>query len=173
MTKKAAKSKPKQQVQKTTRLVVLYGLDDTGAPRGAKFIEPDEALLSRLAQALRLRIGIAAGGGKHSDTLGEIPLGRVYATGKGSVPNINQDLYDKLNALVGGDPGPISKALPKTWDDVAAGALVIAQESLTDGWFEAIVTARDGDTLTLKFRDYPSQPEITRPLTAVALLKHD
>ena len=34
---------------------------------------------------------------------------------------------------------------------------MIAQEALDDGWWEAIVLARDGDTLTLKWRDYPWQ----------------
>jgi hypothetical protein len=168
---KSAKPKTKPSGSKITRTIVLFGLDD-GKPRAARFLDDNENLLARLAQALGLRMGIATGS-KYDDTLDEIPLGRVYATGKGSVPNIGQDLYDKLNALVGGEPGPISKALPKTWDDIAAGHLVVVQESIADGWFEAIVTARDGDMLTLKFRDYPSQPEITRPLTAVALLKHD
>lgn len=173
MSKKPIKSKPTRQAQKPTRFVVLYGLDDTGAPRAAKFIEPDEALLSRLAQALRLRIGIATGGGKHSDTLADIPMGRVYSRGNGVVPSISQDLYDKINALTGGEPIPISAALPKSWDELAPGHVVVAQESIADGWFEAVVTKREGDTITIRFRDYPSQPEIVRPITAVALLKAD
>ena len=39
--------------------------------------------------------------------------------------------------------------------------------------FEAVLVKRDGDSLTLKWRDYPSQPEVVRPITAVALLKRD
>ena len=172
MTKKQTKAKPKTSAIKITKSIVLFGVDENGKPRAARFIDDNESLIARLAQALGLRMGIATGS-KHADTLDEIPVGRVYATGRGSVPNISQELYDKLNALVGGEPGPISKALPTTWDDLAAGHLVVVQESLADGWYEAVVVSRDGDMLTLKFRDYPSQPEITRPLTAVALLKHD
>ena len=52
--------------------------------------------------------------------------------------------------------------LPTSWDDIAVGHLVIAQESLDDGWWEAIVLARDGDMLTLKWRDYPWQPNVLR-----------
>ena len=61
--------------------------------------------------------------------------------------------------------------LPTTWDDIAVGHLVIAQEAEMSGWWEAIVLARDGDMLTLKWRDYPAQPNVLRHAGAVALLK--
>ena len=178
MTKKPTKSKIKTPAKtkapspKITSSIVLFGLDAEGKPRAARFIEDDESLVARLAQALGLRMGIATGT-KHADTLDEIPVGRVYATGKGSVPNVSQDLYGKLNALVGGDPGSISTALPKSWEDLAAGHLLIAQDSIADRWFEAVLVKRDGDSLILRWRDYPSQPEFSRPITAVALLKHN
>ena len=172
MSKKPSKAKTKIPVSKNTRSIVLFGLDENGKPRAARFIDDNENLLARLAQALGLRMGIATGS-KHVDTLDEIPVGRVYATGKGSVPNISQELYAKLNALVGGEPGPISPTLPKSWDDLAPGHLVIAQDSVADGWFEAVLVKRDGDSLTLRWRDYPSQPEFIRPTTAVALLQND
>jgi hypothetical protein len=66
---------------------------------------------------------------------------------------------------------PAAPGLPTSWDDVAVGHLVIAQESLGDGWWEAIVLARDGDMLTLKWRDYPWQPNVLRHAGSVALLK--
>jgi hypothetical protein len=62
-------------------------------------------------------------------------------------------------------------SLPATWDDVAVGHLVIAYEDAINGWWEAIVLARDGDMLTLKWRDYPWQPNVRRHAGAVALLK--
>ncbi len=60
---------------------------------------------------------------------------------------------------------------PATWDDIAVGHLVIAHESAFDGWWEAIVLARDGDMLTLKWRDYPRQQNVVRHAATVALLK--
>ena len=48
--------------------------------------------------------------------------------------------------------------------------MVIAQESLGDGWWEAIVLARDGDMLTLKWRDYPHEANVLRHASTVALL---
>ena len=56
-------------------------------------------------------------------------------------------------------------------DNIAVGHLVIAQEAKWDGWWEAIVLARDGDMLTLKWRDYPWQPNVLRHAGSVALLK--
>jgi hypothetical protein len=170
--KTKAPAKPNPQASTISRAIVLFGLDEHGKPRAARFIDDNEHLVGRLAQALGLRMGIATGS-KHADTLDEIPVGRVYATGKGSVPTVSQELYDSLNALVGGDPGTISSALPKSWDDLAPGHLVLAQESIADGWFEALLVKREGESLRLRWRDYPSQPEFARPITAVALLKHD
>ena len=60
--------------------------------------------------------------------------------------------------------------LPATWDDIAVGHLVIAHENAIDGWWEAIVLARDGDILTLNWRDY-QQPNVVRHAGSVALLK--
>jgi hypothetical protein len=53
--------------------------------------------------------------------------------------------------------------------DIAVGHLVIAHEAAKEGWWEAIVLARDGDMLTLKWRDY-DQPNVTRHVGSVALL---
>ena len=58
-----------------------------------------------------------------------------------------------------------------TWDDIAVGHLVIAQESAIVGWWEAIVLARDGEMLTLKWRDYPDCPSFIRHSNSIALLK--
>jgi hypothetical protein len=52
----------------------------------------------------------------------------------------------------------------------SASAILCAQENAVDGWWEAIVIARDGDMLTIRWRDYPG-PKLVRHRTAVALLK--
>jgi len=57
----------------------------------------------------------------------------------------------------------------QSWNEIAPGHLVIAQESAEDGWWEAIVIDRKADTLTLQFRDY-SQPKIVRHRSAIALM---
>jgi hypothetical protein len=60
---------------------------------------------------------------------------------------------------------------PRGWDDIQIGNLVIAYESADDGWWEAIVEAKSGDSFTLRYRDYPDLPTIVRTSAQIALLK--
>jgi hypothetical protein len=99
------------------------------------------------------------------------------------MPPIRRDLYDNLveQLQLAGQPVPETHSqvqaeqtgpdLPATWDDIAVGHFVIAHESAAEGWWEAIVVARDGDMLTLKWRDYPWQSNVVRHAGTVALLK--
>jgi hypothetical protein len=50
------------------------------------------------------------------------------------------------------------------------GHLVIAQEGLDYGWWEAIVLGRNGDMFTLRFRDYPKLPKFACHRNAIALM---
>ncbi len=118
MSKKPTKPKAPKTAAKLSRIIVLFGLDEEGKPRVARFPDDDPALISKAAQALGLRVGIATKG-PHFEIVQKLPIGRVYATGNGTVPKVAQDLYDQLNALVGGEIGPISLTLPKSWDAIA------------------------------------------------------
>lgn len=61
--------------------------------------------------------------------------------------------------------------LPIDWRRSAVGQLVIAQEDNPEnGWWEAIVAEINGDTLTLRWRDYQKQPKFNRSRHAVAML---
>jgi hypothetical protein len=68
------------------------------------------------------------------------------------------------------DELPVATGLPRTWDEIAPGHLVIAQEALDYGWWEAVVIGRDGDMFTLRFRDYPKLPKFVRHRNAIALM---
>jgi hypothetical protein len=65
---------------------------------------------------------------------------------------------------------PAARGLPRSWDDIAAGHLVIAQESLEYGWWEAIVLDRKNDSFTLQYRDYPHLPKFVRHRSGIALM---
>jgi hypothetical protein len=59
------------------------------------------------------------------------------------VPYIRRDLYAKLVAAAGtsasaNSPSQQNGDLPKNWDDTGPGHVVIAQQSLDDGWFEGV-----------------------------------
>ena len=68
------------------------------------------------------------------------------------------------------DSLPVARGLPRSWDEIAAGHLVVAQESLEYGWWEAIVLERKGDSFTLQYRDYPHLPKFVRHRSAIALM---
>ena len=94
------------------------------------------------------------------------------------VPPIREDLYEKVVATInpygeaGKDPGePIAPDFPSTyWDAIKPGHVVLAQDGLIGGWYEAVVVGRTADKLTLRSRDYPGYPKFTVPVLTVALL---
>jgi hypothetical protein len=68
------------------------------------------------------------------------------------------------------NPNPTAQDLPGTWDDVAPGHVVLARESLECGWWEAVVTERNGDLVTVRYRDYPQYRTMVRHRSAIALI---
>jgi hypothetical protein len=52
----------------------------------------------------------------------------------------------------------------------APGHLVIARETLEVGWWEAVVVERNGDLVTVRYRDYPQYPPMVRHRSAIALI---
>ena len=105
-----------------------------------------------------------------------LPAGRLHANGKGLVPYIKGDLYNELlfatlaTELVKANPDPAPQDLPRTWDALAPGHLVIARETLKVRWWEAIVVERTGDLVTVRYRDYPQYPPMVRHRSAIALI---
>ena len=65
----------------------------------------------------------------------------------------------------------LTDLVDELWSKITIGSLVIAPEDdRDDGWWEAIVVDRRGNTLTLRWRDFPKLPLITRKLKDLALL---
>ena len=130
-----------------------------------KFPKPSNALHAILVDMRRFKDG-----GDVHDRL-HIGLGSRNLYGKivEQLKLAGQPVPDETDQSAAEQPAP---GLPATWDDIAVGHLVIARDStVDDGWWEAIVVARDGDMLTLKWRDYPLQANAVQHAGAVALLK--
>jgi hypothetical protein len=164
----------------TSPLIVL-GFDEQQKPRGAKFVDAKPDLVTKAADLMGLKV-YEATAEEVAELAKKLPLGRLYANGRGFVPNIRQLLYSDLVvalALEGqaalskngdNDSLPAARGLPRSWDEIAAGHLVIAQESLEYGWWEAIVLERKGDSFTLQYRDYPHLPKFVRHRSGIALM---
>jgi hypothetical protein len=183
-----AKANHSTQLRTCPSPVVLFGIDSRGKPKAARFGKNAATLARKAASQLQLRT-ISGDDPKIADIAARLPVGRVHATGKAFVPFVRRDLYDKLIAAAGNgngsSPATGSHAggaatanppngnpnLPRSWDQIALGDLVVAQEEdPADGWYEAIVIEVNGDMLTLRWRDYPRLRRITRHRLRLGLL---
>ena len=176
---KASVTKSSNARPATTPPLIVLGFDDQQKPRGARFVDAKPDLVTKAADAMGFKV-YETSPPEVAEAARKLPLGRLYANGRGIVPNIRQSLYSDLVVILGQEPDaalsrngnglPAALGLPRSWDEIAAGHLVIAQESLEYGWWEAIVLARKGDTFTLQYRDYPHLPKFVRHRSAVALM---
>jgi hypothetical protein len=184
MTRQASESKKRDG---DADITVLFGTDEHGKPRAAWFKAANPELITKAAAAMKLQLlrPITA---SQIELAKKLPVGRIHANGTGFVPPIRGDLYSELK-LAAEPPQPSgttastdapspaaasaapAQGLPKDWDSIAVGHLVIAQENMIEGWWEALVIATDNDMLTLRWRDYPKVPPVARHRTAVALVK--
>ena len=193
MTKKADKK------DRPTAQLFVYGQDAAGKPRGARFPATELQKVSPIVTAMNLKL-YEGGTEELVAIGMKLPVGRLHAKGKAFVPNIRRDLYDRILALLGSSEGQTSPApadtasteaaseltpqgvssavaateiasgLPKDWSSIAAGHMVLVQESLEEGWWEAIVIAREKDVLTLRYRDFPKVPKFQRHVSTIAMI---
>lgn len=173
-TKRPEKAEKPAAASDKRKMLILFGLDENKQPRAARFVREELGLLAKAADAMDL-IMCDVKTPKLSELALKLPAGRLHASGGGFVPYIRQDLYDKVVEAAGSDgkaptEPPTVGSAPRTFDEIAPGHLVIAQEDLETGWWEAVVFECNGDILSLRYRDYPRLPKFTRHRTAVALL---
>ena len=127
----------------TPPLIVL-GYGDQQKPRGARFDQDKLDLVTKAAELIGLKVydtsnpDVAAIAKK-------LPVGRLYANGRGFVPNIRQSLYSDLVVALGVEPEaalskngdkdslPAARGLPRSWEEIGAGHPVMAPE-LDCGW---------------------------------------
>jgi hypothetical protein len=165
----------KSQPAKPTAKYILFGADEYAKPRAATFAAEDPALLTKAAETMFLRL-VQVTDPEVAEIAATVPAGRLHASGKGLVPYIKGDLYNELlcatlaNQAPEANPGPSPQDLPRTWDEIAPGHLVIARETLEVGWWEAVVIERNGDLVTVRYRDYPQYPPMVRHRLAIALI---
>ena len=170
--------------------LVLFGLDSRGKSKGARFGKKHADLAIKAASQLALQV-LACQDPELAEIAARLPVGRVHATGRTFVPFIGRDLYDQLLAAAGNGnlaqpPAPpasgasgnaagsrppgSSPKLPRNWQEIGVGDLVLFQECLEDGWYEAIVVEAVGDMFTLRWRDWPRARRFARHRLRLGLL---
>lgn len=184
----------KPETSKATLLI--FGLDENGKSKGARFLASQFESASQAASTMKLSICEALS--NDLVELGKkLPSGRIYARGRAFVPFIKRDLYDKLHAASGGlvrdaagaepaaspakdsadaaakssaEAQPVVTGLPKYWDQIQPGHLILNFEGPGEGWWEAVVVARNDQMLTLRYRDFPKVKMFDRHISTVALI---
>jgi hypothetical protein len=168
-TKKSAPTQPR------VKSYIMLGADEYAKPRAARFSGEDPALLAKAAETMHMRL-VEITEPEVAEIAARLPAGRLHANGKGLVPYVKGDVYTELmcTALTSKppqpNPDPAPQDLPRSWDDLAPGHLVIAKESLELGWWEAVVVERTGDLVTVRYRDYPQYPPLVRHRSVIALI---
>jgi hypothetical protein len=171
----AAPAKKTKPAKPPGKLYVLFGADEYAKPRAARFSAEDRELLAKAATSMSLRL-VEVTEPDVAEIAAMLPVGRLHANGKGLVPFIKGALYNELlvatlaTELPQANPDPAPQDLPRTWDEIAPGHLVIARETLECGWWEAVVVERTGDLVTVRYRDYPQYPPMLRHRSAIALI---
>src|SRR5262249_8390550 len=152
--------------------VVLFGLGEGDKPRAGYFPPTQAALAMKAADALKLTV-LKVESPELKALASKLPVGRIHANGRGLVPFVRNELHAKLAQLAQPkktEPDPATPAatagkpghaalqagaprLPPDWDHIEVGDLVIAQSAdPEDGWWEALVVAKNGDMLSLRWR---------------------
>jgi hypothetical protein len=185
----------KDDTQSMAMLVVL-GVDAEGKPHASRFSPADSEQAVRAAGMMNFH-AVNVGDSELQKVATELPVGKIFVTGKGLVPFVKRDIFDKLAVLIGTDAEvrhekseaaasetpatgieaqTAAKAANGTgngdpWDAIVVGAMVLASDG-ENGWFEAIVMSVEGkgDELNLRWRDYPQEPRIKCKRRAVGVL---
>ena len=159
------------------RTLILFGADEHCTPRAARFSATDPGLLATAAETISLCL-VEVKTPDLATIAKKLPIGRLEADGRALVPFVKPDVYEALvfetigseGATYGGDT---ASRPARSWDNIAPGDLVLAHETLEVGWWEAIVIARDGEQLTMRFRDYPKYGKFVRHRSEVALIQSE
>jgi hypothetical protein len=168
---------------------VLFGLDEHGKPKAARFDDTEAKLVTKVAEQMRLKV-LTITDPAVAEIAAQLPAGRIHARSRGVVPHVRADLYAKLVTAAAADgasndppaqrppntppsgtpPTGGDGRLPPNWENISPGHLVLANESHEDGWYEAIVVERTGEMVVVKWRDFPRERRFTRHYRALALL---
>src|ERR1700719_4156299 len=100
---KASVTKSSSARPATTPPLIVLGFDEQQKPRGARFVDAKPDLVTKVADLLGFKV-YEASSEDVAEYAKKLPLGRLYANGRGFVPNIRQSLYSDLVVVLGQEP---------------------------------------------------------------------
>ena len=154
--------------------VVLFGRDERGRPHASRFLGTEAAEAENAARLMGLHHA-------HADTdalrdlAARLPAGRLFPSGRGFVPFVKADLYERLLAATGTPDAPMpvrpaskpadatppacagsgsqggpdapggAAKRPVDWAGIGIGSVVLACQGPMEGWWEAVVTYTKAD----------------------------
>jgi hypothetical protein len=178
MTKTTTKAKAGTKPSTPAAPLIVLGYDENHKPRAARFPATDAELVAKAAQLMDLKVYQAA-----TEDLAALPRrcrrAGSTATAAASCLTSGKACTARSSWSSRANQKPPSAKTKTSCRSRSAypgpgtrspGHLVIAQEALDYGWWEAIVIGRSGDMFTLRFRDYPKLPKFVRHQSAIALI---
>ncbi|WIU42130.1 hypothetical protein KQ926_04010 [Methylorubrum extorquens] len=154
--------------------VILFGRDERGRPHASRFLCDESAEVENAARLMNLNRAVAET--KVLRDLADcLPTGRLFPSGRGFVPFVKADLYERLLAATGtldmpmparasgkaGDAPPPAGAssggkgspdapggapkAPSDWAGIKVGSTVLACQGPMEGWWEAVVLYTKAD----------------------------
>src|ERR1700730_7332079 len=122
---------PEKKTANAPDKLFVFGLDEDGKPRGARFAEFNDRVVSAAAQMKLASVHPA------SPAVAEIgmklPVGRLYASGKAFVPPIRRDLLRKLTGAreAAGDDSHIQHPAPAPSPEKTKAGGVVARRTIS------------------------------------------
>ena len=120
-TSKTSATKTSSPTSDDICLLVL-GFDEQQKPCGARFVGDKPDLVAKAAQLMGLSV-YKASAPDVAEIAKKLPIGRLYANGRGFVPNVRQTLYSDVIVALAAEP---QQAAVGTDDDKASTPVATA-----------------------------------------------
>jgi hypothetical protein len=173
-------------------ILVVLGVDVEHKPHASRFEQRDAPFVQRAAELMGFHvICVAPDNNELHAVAAGLPLGKIFATGRAFVPFVGRAAFDKLATLVEGGVTVEPRAAPPPvypmaamstadaadtanalWAKIEVGTVVLAAadpELYGASWWEAVVVAIDGDDLTLRWVEDPTEEPFGVPRRDVGL----
>src|ERR1019366_3601103 len=79
----------------TAPVIIVFGLDPTGKSKAATFPAHEADLASKAAGLMQLRV-LKVDSPELAQFAAQLPVGKIYASGHGFVPQVRTAIYDRL-----------------------------------------------------------------------------